>query len=32
VAVALGGLAVALQTVTRLIEQVGDQSATDLVT
>src|SRR5467141_390174 len=32
VAVALGGLAVALQTVTRLVEQVGDQGATDLVT
>src|SRR3984893_12219327 len=32
VAVALRGLAVALQTVTRLIEQVGDQGAADLVT
>src|SRR2546421_10149755 len=32
VAVALGGLAVALQTVTRLIEQVADQGAADLVT
>src|SRR6202045_1214286 len=32
VAVALRGLAVALQTVTRLVEQVGDQSAADLVT
>jgi hypothetical protein len=32
VAVTFGGLAVALQTVTRLIEQVGDQGATDLVT
>src|SRR3984893_10907531 len=32
VAVALRGLAVALQTVTRLVEQVGDQGATDLVT
>src|SRR5436190_449258 len=32
VAVTLGGLAVALQTVTRLIEQVGDQGAADLVT
>src|SRR5947209_15088441 len=32
VAVTLGGLAVALQTVTRLIEQVGDQGAADCVT
>src|SRR3984893_11174703 len=32
VAVALRGFAVALQTVTRLIEQVGDQGAADLVT
>src|SRR5271169_3601079 len=32
VAVALGGLAVALQTVSRLIEQVADQGAADLVT
>src|SRR5437868_758086 len=32
VAVALRGLAVALQTVTRLIEQVADQGAADLVT
>src|ERR1700730_17340238 len=32
VAVTLRGLAVALQTVTRLVEQVGDQGATDLVT
>src|SRR6266699_3716728 len=32
VAVALRGLAVALQTVTHRIEQVGDQGATDLVT
>jgi multiple sugar transport system permease protein len=32
VAVALRGLAVALQTVTHLIEQVGDQGATDRVT
>src|ERR1700751_3151326 len=32
VAVAFRGLAVALQTVTRLIEQVADQGAADLVT
>src|SRR6201984_1389069 len=32
VAVALRGLAVALQTITRLIEQVADQGAADLVT
>ena len=31
-AVAFRGLAVALQTVTRLIEQVADQGAADLVT
>src|SRR5216684_4501163 len=32
VTVALRGLAVALQTITRLIEQVADQGAADLVT
>ena len=32
VTVALGGLAVGLQTVTRLIEQVGDQGAANRVT
>ena len=32
VAVALRGFAVALQTVARLVEQSGDQGATDLVT